>query len=71
MQVKNKTNEAINAIHFTLPTDFKVKIDLPNATLSHDDKIKNYQIYDLANPLAAGDNDDILLFNTTLWRSAS
>lgn len=56
MTIENKTALAIDSLHFTLPTDFKVKITLPNATLALNDTLLGYQIYVLQKPLQTGDS---------------
>lgn len=51
---KNKTNESIEQIHFTIPRDLKITIAIPNAEIIVDDESLNYQIYQLEEPLEAG-----------------
>lgn len=56
MILTNKTTQAIDSLHFTLPSDFKVKINLPNATLALQDTVLDYEIYKLNTPMQPGDS---------------
>ncbi len=54
--VQNKTEVPISEIHFTMPSDYKVAIDIANSTLELADKKLEYRIYKLIQPLAVGDS---------------
>ncbi|MXN92412.1 hypothetical protein GR160_14380 [Flavobacterium sp. Sd200] len=55
--VKNKTDQPMSEIHFTLPqlTD-SLKINVPGAKLKTNDKRLHYRIYRLSSPLAPNDS---------------
>ncbi len=55
IKIKNKTSENIDSIHFSMPTDIKVEIKIPNAQLVFEDKELKYAIYQLDKPLLPGD----------------
>ncbi|MCC5928909.1 MAG: hypothetical protein JJU28_06660 [Cyclobacteriaceae bacterium] len=59
----NKSAEEIRELHFNLPSVYNAQIDrdtmlieIPNATLTLDDKRLAYRIYTLEQPLAPGDS---------------
>jgi len=54
--IKNKHDHPIDSIHFSVPSQFEIKIELPNSKLVHEDKELNYLIYELNTPLQAGDS---------------
>lgn len=49
--VKNKTDQPIDSIHFTIPSQNPMQIDIANASLVLNDSLLRYRIYDLAQPL--------------------
>lgn len=54
--IRNKHNHPIDSIHFSVPAQFDIKIDLPNSKLVHEDQELHYFIYELTTPLRAGDS---------------
>ncbi len=54
--LKNKHAHTIDSIHFSLGVDFETTVEVPNADLVHEDKRLKYLIYELQQPLAAGDS---------------
>jgi hypothetical protein len=54
--IKNKGNTAIDSIHFTMPEEFSININLPASDLVLDDKDHAYRIYRLKNKLEPGDS---------------
>ncbi|HEX5003480.1 MAG TPA: M1 family aminopeptidase [Bacteroidia bacterium] len=54
--MKNKSDIAIDSVHFTLPEGFEVKINLRDSKLVLNDKRLNYRIYKLAHPMLPGDS---------------
>ncbi|MCB0482025.1 MAG: hypothetical protein KDC83_11375 [Flavobacteriales bacterium] len=52
--ITNTSEQSLDSIHFTIDQDWNQKIELPNATLSFEDKL-GYQIYTLTTPLQKGD----------------
>ncbi|MFT5262757.1 MAG: ABC-2 type transport system permease protein [Polaribacter sp.] len=55
LTVKNKTKEAIDKIHFSMPDGFDANIEIAGATLEMEDKESQYRIYNLAKPMQAGE----------------
>jgi ABC-2 type transport system permease protein len=54
--MKNISSENIDSVHFTMPTLFDIKIDIPGAKLVLNDSILNYRIYRLSKPMMPGDS---------------
>ncbi|MEM1327486.1 MAG: M1 family aminopeptidase [Bacteroidota bacterium] len=54
--LKNKHIHPIDSIHFSTSVDFKTQIEVPNAELVFEDERLKYLIYELNQPLAAGDS---------------
>jgi len=53
----NKSGEAIEALHFTLPSlGDSMRIDIPGSELTLDDERLSYRIYTLAQPMQPGDS---------------
>jgi ABC-2 type transport system permease protein len=50
--LENKSNVAIDSIHFNIDKDWKMKIHLKNAELVFKDTVLDYYIYQLDKPLA-------------------
>lgn len=62
--LKNKTNEPISEIHFTMPTlSDSLKIEIPNAKLKVNDKDLGYRIYTLGKPLPPKDSLSVRFVN--------
>ncbi len=55
LTVENKTKETIDKVHFSIPEDFDVDIEIAGATIEMDDEELNYQIFNLAKPMQAGE----------------
>ncbi|MEO1413294.1 MAG: M1 family aminopeptidase [Bacteroidota bacterium] len=53
---RNKTQEAIDQVHFSLPDQMEVDISIPGARIVHLDSILRYQIFQLSTSLAPGDS---------------
>ncbi|MEM9824642.1 MAG: ABC transporter permease, partial [Bacteroidota bacterium] len=53
---QNKSNEAIRQIHFSIPEQVTIDIDLPKATIEQKDDYASYWIYNLQSPLLPGDS---------------
>jgi len=51
----NKSTSIIDSVHFSIPNNFEIKINIANAKLVLDDKKLDYRIYQLAKPLNPGD----------------
>jgi len=51
---KNKTKEAIHQLHFSIPLNLDVDIDVPNAKLDMEDERLHYRIYNFDKPLEPG-----------------
>lgn len=54
--LKNKSNEAIKELHFTVDKDLKHEISIPNASLDSFDEELGYQIYTLQQPMQPSDS---------------
>ena len=54
--IKNKSNVNIDSIHFSMPTVYKLKVEIPQSKLVLDDTLHNYRIYRLLKPMAPGDS---------------
>ncbi len=55
LTIRNKSNEVIDSIHIMHGDDFKMKIDIPNATLAMEDKDHGYYIYALSQAMQPED----------------
>ncbi len=54
VQAKNKSKAAIKQLHFSIPPDVDVAIDVPGAKLDMEDERLRYRIYSFDQPLEAG-----------------
>ncbi len=54
VQILNKTDQPIDRIHFTLPSDNPMVISIPGAELEVNDSLLSYRIYKLKEALQAG-----------------
>lgn len=54
VSVLNKTQESIDSIHFSLPSNNPMVIKIPGSTIAVNDSIHRYRIYALDNPLLPG-----------------
>lgn len=59
IRIQNKSNQAIDSLHYNLDPDWDVTFTIPNSELIHDDDTLDYKIFKLNKPLAIGDSLDI------------
>ena len=60
ISLKNKTNQAIDSLHFTVVDEEYITIDIPNSKLVYGEEGANYYIYQLDQTLAPGDSMQIV-----------
>lgn len=69
--IVNKSEAALDSLHFTLPASVRPEnmlIDIPGATLTLDDARHGYRIYTLGQPLMPGDSLHIQLRSEIVTR---
>ena len=59
IRIQNKSDQAIDSIHYNLDPDWDVTFTIPNSELVLDDDTLDYKIFKLNKPLAIGDSLDI------------
>ncbi|MCH2200240.1 MAG: hypothetical protein MK081_15825 [Flavobacteriales bacterium] len=62
--VVNKSDQPIDAIHFTKSSTFDITIAIPNSTIQVDDQDLGYIIFDLGSTLNTGDSIQVDIHST-------